>query len=173
MNGKLGNESSIPPVESVFSYEIVEQNRMLLYEVKMTTMDETKIDMETALAWGVSAKNRLRKINICSPNQLGFHVNVNIPLIVKYLELHPSGFVRKKLEVWHQVQYNHIKAESIERIKRTLRRQARKKSEESYETVYYKRRATNGWRVQVKVPWKEGNFVLISYDAASYQRITS
>ena len=53
MNGKLGNKSSIPPVESVFSYEIVEQNRMLLYEVKMTTMDETKIDMETALAWGV------------------------------------------------------------------------------------------------------------------------
>ena len=91
MNGKLGNESSIPPVESVFSYEIVEQNRMLLYEVKMTTMDETKIDMETTLAWGVSAKNRLQKINIYSPNQMGFHVNVNIPLIVKYLELHQAG----------------------------------------------------------------------------------
>ena len=84
-----------------------------------------------------------------------------------------SGFVGKKLEVWHKVQYNHIKAESIERIKKPLRRRARKKSEESYETVYYKRRATNGWRVQAKVPWKEGNFVLISYDAASYQRITS
>ena len=91
MNGKLGNKSSIPPVESVFSYEIVEQNRMLLYEVKMTTTDETKIDMETALAWGVSAKNMLQKINICSSNQLGFHVNVNIPLVMKYLELHQAG----------------------------------------------------------------------------------
>ena len=51
-----------------------------------------------------------------------------------------------------------MKAELIEQIKITLRRRARKKSEESYETVYYKRRATNGWRVSVKVFGKEGNF---------------
>lgn len=46
----MGNETSITPVESLFNNEIVEQNRILLYEVKMKTMDETKSDMETATA---------------------------------------------------------------------------------------------------------------------------
>ena len=49
-NKKLGNETSITPVESLFNNEIVEQNRILLYEVKMKTLDETKSDMETATA---------------------------------------------------------------------------------------------------------------------------
>ena len=50
MNEKLGIETSTTPGKSPFSNGIVERHNKVLYESMMKTMEETKCDMETALA---------------------------------------------------------------------------------------------------------------------------
>ena len=68
MNEKLNVETSTSPGESPFSNGVVERNNALLYESMMKTMDDTKCDMETALAWSTSAKNCLLENTGFSPN---------------------------------------------------------------------------------------------------------
>ena len=48
----------------------------------MKTMKDARFDVETALAWAVSAKNALQNHGGCSPNYLVFGTNVNLPLVI-------------------------------------------------------------------------------------------
>ena len=68
MNEKLGIETSTTPGESPFSNGVVERNNKVLYEAFIKTMEDAKCDMETALAWAVSAKNALQNHGGYSPN---------------------------------------------------------------------------------------------------------
>lgn len=79
---------------------------------------------------------------------------------MKCFQLHQAELLGKKLEILRKVQRNYRKAESSETIKITLRYEARKKSKESYEKVYYKRSTRNGWRVLEKVLGKKKIFYL-------------
>ena len=59
---------------------------------------------------------------------------------------------------------NFIKAESSERIKRTLQHHVRTYCEENYHNgnkVFYKRRVVKGWNGPAAVLGKERNFVFI------------
>ena len=162
------------PGESAFSNGIVERNNKILYESMMKTMEESKCDMPTALAWSVFAKNALQNVNGYAANQLILGENVNLPSIVtdQPPALEPtiqSELVRKKLEVLHNAQKNFIKAESSERIRRALCHQVRTYAEECYEPgekVYYKRRKRKGWSGPAKVLGKESNFVLVRHGNA-------
>ena len=57
MNEKLDIEICTTPGEAPFSNGIVERNNKILYESMMKTMEDSKCDMSTALAWAISAKN--------------------------------------------------------------------------------------------------------------------
>jgi hypothetical protein len=110
----------------------------------MKTMEDAKVDMSTALAWAVSAKNALQNVSGYSPNQLVFGMNVNLLSVLTdrppALESATSDIIRKKLAALHSAQQNFIKAESSERIRKALRHQVRTFSEELYETgdkVYF------------------------------------
>ena len=82
MNEKLGIEISTTPGESPFSNGVVERNNKVLYEALMKTMEDAKCDLETALAWAVSAKHALQNHGRYSPNQLVFGTNVNLPSVI-------------------------------------------------------------------------------------------
>ena len=177
MNEKLGIETSTTPGESPFSNGIVERNNKILYESMMKTMEESKCDRETALAWSVSASNALQNVTGFAPNQLVLGANINLPSVItdQPPALEPttsSELIRKKLAVLHNARQNFIKAESSEKIKRALSHQVRTYSEEWYEPgekVYYRRRFTKGWRGPAKVLGKEGNFVLIRHGNVFYR----
>ena len=63
MNDKLGIETSTMPGEAPFSNGIVEKNNKILYESMMKTKEESKCDLDNALAWAVCAKNTLQNVN--------------------------------------------------------------------------------------------------------------
>jgi hypothetical protein len=142
----------------------------------MKTMEDAKVDMSTALAWAVSAKNALQNVNGYSPNQLVFGMNVNLPSVLTdrppALESTTSDIIRKKLAALHRARQNSNKTESREKIRKALRHQVRTFSEEHYETgdrVYFKRKNTKGWKGPAKVLGKEGNFVLIRLGNSFYR----
>ena len=82
MTEKFGIETSTTPGESPFSNGVAERNKKVLYEALMKTMEDAKCDMETALAWAVSAKNALQNHGGYFPNQLIFGTNRNLPSVI-------------------------------------------------------------------------------------------
>ena len=60
MNEKFGIETSATHGESPFSNGKAERGNAMLYETMMKTVEDTNCNMETALAWAVSAKNILQ-----------------------------------------------------------------------------------------------------------------
>ena len=177
MNEKLGIETSTTPGESRFSNGVVERNNKVLYEAFIKTIEDAKCDMETALAWAVSAKNALQNHGGYSPNQLVFGTNVNLPSVITDLApaLEPftsSEIVRRNLNTLQEARKNFIKAESSERIKRALGHNVRTYCKESYNSgdeVFYKRRAVKGWKGPATVLGKERNFVLIRHGSVFYR----
>ena len=169
MNEKLGIETSTTPGESPFSNGAVERNSKVLYEGLMKTMEDAKCDMETALAWTVSAKNALQNHGGYSPNQLAFGNTVNLPSVITDLapaleSFTSSDIVRRNLNTLHDARKNFIKGESSEKIKQALRHNVTTDCEENYQNgdkVFYKRRPVKGWKGPATVLRKEGNFVLI------------
>ena len=129
----------------------------------MKTMEDSKCDMSTALAWAVSAKNALQNVNGYSTNQFVFGRNVFLPSVLtnkppainSYCQ---SDLIRKKLAAIRSARKKFIKAESSERLKRAFSHQVRTYSEENYEAgdkVYYKRKSIKGWRGPAKLLGKE------------------
>ena len=87
----------------------------------MKTM-EVNCNMETALAWTVSAKNTLQDISGYSPNQLVFGSNFILPSVDS--DAPPamntatsSDLVRENLNA----RENFVKSESSDRIRRALK----------------------------------------------------
>ena len=127
MTEKFGIETSTTPGESPFSNGIkVERGNAMLYETMMKTMEDVNCNMETALAWAVSAKNTLQNISGYSPNQLVFGSNFILPSVDS--DAPPamntatsSDLVRENVNASHKARENFVKSESSDRIRRALR----------------------------------------------------
>ena len=173
----FGIEISTTPGESPFSNGVVERGNAMLYETMMKTQEDTKCDMETALAWAVCAKNCLQNVSGYSPNQLVFGQNIILPSVAHdelpaLKQTTKSDLVRDNLNALHKARENFMKSESSERIRRALRHNVRTYSEVVFnpgEKVYFKCRNDKGWRGPAKVLGKECNFILIR-QGASYFR---
>ena len=139
-------------------------------------MEDAKCDMETALAWAVSAKIALQNHGGYSPNQLVFRTNVNLPSVITDLvpaleSFTSSHIVRRNLNALHDATKNFIQAEPSERIMRALRHNARTYCEENYQIgdkVFHKR-TVKDWKGPATVVGKERNFVLIRHGSAIYR----
>ena len=148
MSEKLGVEINTTSGEAPFSNGIVERNNRVIYESMMKTMQDVKCDMDTALAWAVSAKNALQNQGGYSPNQLLFGKNVNLPSVISDLppaleSSSSSEVVRRNLNALHAARKNFIKAESSNTIRRALRHNVRTYAEEHYndgDKVFYMQR---------------------------------
>ena len=178
LNEKFGIETSTTPGEAPYSNGMVERNNAVLYESMMKTKADVKCSMEMALAWSVSAKNALQNVYGYSPNQLVFGRNVNLPSVITSQlpaldSTCYSDIVRQNLDSMHKARQNFIKAESSERVMKSLRHKVRTYAEEEFKSgdkvLYLARRGRKGWRGPAKVLGKESNFVLIRHGDAYYR----
>ena len=120
---------------------------MLGLTVSKTILD-SKCDLETAVAWAVSAKNSLRNVNGYSPNQLVFGKNPNFPNVFdnKLPALKcctTSEIVATNLNAMQSARKEYLKSEASEKISRALRHQVRTYGDMQYDVgdkVYFTRK---------------------------------
>ena len=67
------------PAESPWSNGLNQWHNPILGEMVKKTLEDTHCNFEIALAWTISAKNRLHSVHGFSPNQLVFGWNPNLP----------------------------------------------------------------------------------------------
>ena len=177
MTEKFGIETSTTPGESPFSNGKVERGNAMLYETMMKTIEDVNCNMETALAWAVSAKNTLQNTSGYSPNQLVFGSNFILPSVDS--DTPPamntatsSDLVRENLNALHKTRENFVKSESSDRIMRALRYNVRTYIRMlifSLGKAVLQMQKEKGWRGPAKVLGKETIFLLIRHGSAYFR----
>lgn len=157
--------------ESPWSNGICERNHAVVDAAVYRMMEEdASLDLETALAWAVNAKNAMLNHNGFSPYQLIFGQNPNLPSVMTNklpaLESHTtSEKVAKHLNALHAARRAYIKAEASDRVKRALRHQVRAVEEvfNPGDKVYYKRDNSHRWRGPGKVLGQDNKIVFVRH----------
>ena len=177
MNEKLNVKNATTAAESPFSNGIVERHNLILYEAMCKTIKDVKCEPKVALAWTVSAKNSLHNNDGFCPNQLVFGRNVNFPSVLedKLPALESSttfDIVRNTMNAIHVSRQKMVECESSEKIRRALRHKVRTYANVRYcngDKVYYRRKATKGWKGPAVVLGQDGQFVLLRHGGAFYR----
>ena len=164
---------------SPWSNGLVERHNATLSETLYRIMENKDIDIETALAWAISAKNSLTNVHGFSPAQLALGHNPQIPGSLTNkppaLEEPTQEIVRKHLNAMKSAREAFVKAESSERVQRALRKNTRTHNNVKYITgdiVYYKRNDDRRWRGPGTVIGSESSNILIKH-GPNYVRVHS
>lgn len=165
------------PGESPWSNGVVERHNGVLYETVRRVMDEQQCDLETALPWAVCAKNTLSNISGYSPNILVFGRNPNEPSVLhdSVPALEPcttSELVRKNMELRVCARKAYICADASERIRRALRMKLRTSNStivDNGDSVFYRRRDSNGWKGPGTVLGRDGQIVVVRHGGQVYR----
>ena len=146
--GQLLNiEVKTTGAEPPWSNGIIEQYNGIIGNMVDKILHDQNCSVELALAWAVSAKNSLSNIFGCSPNQLVFGKNPNLPSVLTdeppALENFTSSqVVADHLNTISAARKAFVEAESSDKLKRALVRKIRPTTSLIYEVgdkVYYKR----------------------------------
>ncbi|XP_077974967.1 uncharacterized protein LOC144430759 [Styela clava] len=155
---------------SPWSNGLCERHNRTLTETLMKVKAAEKCDMETALAWAVSAKNSLVNNNGFSPNQLVFGRNPTLPSVTHddppALEGESISLtVANNIFAMQAARKAVIESESSEKIRRALRTQTRQTRDEFFtgEEVYYKREDQKRWKGPAKVIGQDGPVIFIRH----------
>ena len=133
--------------QSPWSNGICERQNAVIGDLVNKILLDTSCDIETALAWAISARNALSNFSGFSPNQLVFGFNPALPNVFHdqppaLEEVSSSNMVRENLNALHIARKGFIEQESSEKIRRALRSNVRNTSVDelnSGDEVYYKR----------------------------------
>lgn len=166
--------------ESPWSNGVVERLNGVIGNLVSKIIDDTKCDVDIALAWAVSARNALTNKSGFSPNQLVFGFNPAVPDVFHSsppaLEpLTSSTIVRRILNGQHASRQEFLKYDSNESLRRALRHNIRTTDvEELYngDEVYYKRNNSSQWCGPGIVIGRDGKLVLIRHGGI-YVRVHS
>ncbi len=153
---------------SPWSNGLLERHNQTLTTIMKKVKSERNCDWETALRWGLMAKNSLSNISGYSAYQLVFGRNPNLPSVLtnKPPSLEgstTSNVVGKHLNVMHATRQAFVEAESSERLRRALRKQIRP-SGGNFETgdkVYFKRSDNPEWKGPGCVIGQDGTVVFV------------
>ena len=164
--------------ESPWSNGVVERLNGVIGNIVGKIIDDTGCDVETALAWAVSARNALVNNSGFSPNQLVFGFNPAIPDVFnsRLPALEPvtaSDMVRKILQAQLVAREGFIKFEADDKVKRALRSNIRSTNAEDIERddeVYYKRNDSDKWRGPGKVMFRDGKVIFVRH-GGTYVRV--
>lgn len=164
--------------ESPWSNGLVERHNAVLGLTVAKTIEDTKCDLDIAVAWAVSAKNSLKNVNGFSPNQLVFGKNPNYPNtfddFLPALENKTSSqIVAENLNALHSARENFIKNEASSKLKLALKHQTRTSGDVVYNTgdiVFYKRKDIPTWKGPGTVIGQDGQQVLIKH-GSTYVRV--
>ena len=154
LGGHFNMKILTTPAESPWSNGVCERLNADIAERVAKIASDTRCDLETALAWAISARNAISNHSGFSPNQLVFGYNPAIPDVFNSeppaLEpAIPSEIVRKNLEALHRARRDFVKFESDEKYKRALRSKVRPTRSDQLEIgdhVLYKRKSHEEWR---------------------------
>ena len=164
--------------ESPWSNGVCERLNGVIGNLVGKIIDDTECDVETALAWAVSARNALVNNSGFSPNQLVFGFNPAVPDIFHsdppaLEDVTASDIVLKNLSAQKVARQSFIRFESDEKIKRALRSNIRSTKVDDVERddeVYYKRNDSNKWRGPGKVMFRDGKVIFVRH-GGSYVRV--
>ena len=106
------------------------RDNSVLPEAVTKTMVDIKCDLETAIAWALSAKNSLQSFYGFSTDQLVFGGNPNLPSVLLDDPLALEGtscsqMIADNLNALHRARQAFIQQEASEKIRRALRHQIR------------------------------------------------
>ena len=153
--------------ESPWSNGLVERHNAVLGLTVEKTVVDSKCNLDTSVAWAVSAKNSLRNVNGFSPNQLVFGRNPNFPNVfdnkLPALECSTSSeIVASNISAMQSARKEYVRSEASE--KRAMRHQVRTYSDVQYQIsdiVYFRRNNDHKWRGPAKVIGIDGKQLLI------------
>ena len=136
---------------------------------KMT--EEVNRSLKVALSWASSAKNSLQNHYGCSPNQLVFGCNPNIPTVfnsdLPALEgLTSNQLIVDHLNAMHAARKAFISAEASDKLRRALRRQSRTATSLIYglgDQVYYRRNDSKRCRGSGTVIGEENKQIFVKH----------
>ena len=173
-NSKVLNTAA----ESPWSNGVCERLNGVIGNLVGKIIDDTECDLETALAWAVSARNALVNNSGFSPNQLVFGFNPAIPDIFHSdppaLEaVTASDMVLRNLSAQHVARQGFIRFESDDKIKRALRSNIRSTNSDDVvrgDEVFYKRIDSNRWHGPGDVMFRAGKVIFVRH-GGSYVRV--
>lgn len=163
------------PAYSPWSNGLIERHNRTLTEILNKVGCDKSLDLETALAWSVNAKNTLDNVHGFSSHQLVYGHNPCLPSTLTdelpALEgTTTSECVAKHVTALHATRKAFIKAESSERIRRALRKQTRSSDKfTTGDSVFYKRADNNEWKGPGVVIGQDGVVVFVRH-GGSYIR---
>ena len=132
--------------------------------------EDVNCDMETALAWAVSAKNALINNNGFSPSQIAYGKNPNLPSNINntlpaFEDHNTTEQLVKHINALHSGRKAFIQSESSEKIKRAFRNNVRPSGKQYSinEEVYYKREDSQKWKGPAKVLGQDGPVISLRH----------
>ena len=166
--------------EAPWSNGVCERLNYILGISVKKIMDDTKCNIEIALAWAIAARNSLHNFGGFSPNQLVFGYNPSIPNVSDsqppMLSLRTnSQIVADNLNAMHSARKTFVENESSEKIKRALSHQVRSGYEnfddlKNGDFVYYKRNNDDEWHGPGTVIGMDGKQILVRH-GGEYVRV--
>ena len=157
--------------ESPWSNGVCEKMNDVLGKAVNKIIEDSGCDLETALAWAVSARNSLDNFSGFSPNQLAFGHNPamptnfeNFPPALENVE--SSDIVRCNLSALHAARKEFVRIESDERIRRALRSNVRMSNIGDIKTgdeVFYKRNNSDRWHGPATVTGIDGKQMMVRH----------
>ena len=164
--------------ESAWSNGVCERlNAVLGNSVEKIILD-TECDIETALAWAVSARNALSNFSGFSPNQMVFSHNPVLPNLAlndppAFEKVTDSETVRNNLNAMHVARTEFIRQDVDEKLVRAMKHNIRATHNENLvngDEVFYKRNESNEWKGPGIVIGRDGKQVLVKH-GGTYVRV--
>ena len=159
------------PAESPWCNGTVERHNGILGQMIEAVLEDTRCNIDIAIAWSVNAKNSLNNVYGFSPYQLVMGRNPTIPSILSYENLPAlnnttsSKIVAEHLSAMEVARKKFIELENSDRMRRILRERVYESSNERYlsgDVVYFKREKS-GWQGPATVVGQLGNQVLLKH----------
>ena len=157
--------------EAPWSNGLCERHNRVLGEMLTKTIEDTRCNLDIAVAWCINAKNSLQNVHGYSPFQLVFGRNPRVPGLLTdrppALDSDTSAeIVRANLNALHIARRAFIASDSSEKIRRALRHNVRSSGDVKYfsgDKVYYKRLLTKKWKGPAVVLGQDGQQVLVKH----------
>ena len=166
-NVKLLNTAA----ESPWSNGACEKLNGVLGKSVSKIREDSSCDVETALAWAVSARNALTNFSGFSPNQLVFGFNPGVPTSFDCKppgleEADASDIVRRNLSALHAARRDFVQVESDDRLRRALRSNIRTTCASDLvngDEIFYKRNDSERWHGPGVVVGIDGKQVMVRH----------
>ena len=156
--------------EAPWSNGLCERHNAVLADMLQKTAAEQRCSLKTALSWSVHAKNSLSNVHGFSPYQLAIGYTPKMPGTLSdklpALEQCESRTVAEHLSGLAAARKAFIESESSERLKRALRHNVRRSSQNKFfmgDSVFYKRNDSKKWKGPGKVLGQDSQQVLIKH----------